>query len=108
MSKAPVQYRQGDVFLEKVEKIPSEATEVNCKKDGRVILMFGSATGHAHAFALKDVKLFKTADGQRYLDVKPGAKLVHDEHDAIEVQTGFYSVGQQREYAPDAIRNVAD
>ena len=34
--------------------------------------------------------------------------LIHDEHDALPLRASGYSVVQQREYLPEAIRNVAD
>jgi hypothetical protein len=34
--------------------------------------------------------------------------LEHDEHDTIAIPPGNYKVIRQREYSPEAIRNVAD
>jgi hypothetical protein len=66
--KQVVQYRQGDVFLERVASIPKGAKPV--KRDaGRVVLAYGEVTGHAHAIADKHVTMLEVDEGIRYLDV---------------------------------------
>ena len=37
-----------------------------------------------------------------------GAQVVHDEHATIALPPGKYRITRQREYSPEAIRNVAD
>lgn len=102
-------YRQGDVLLKKVDhKIPSNAKNVDWKKEGRVILAYGEVTGHAHAIGLMFASMFATDAGKRFLDVKEGAQLTHEEHGTIIPVPGIYEVIQQREYTPTATRNVAD
>lgn len=99
-------YRQGDVLIQKVEKLPDSVHEV--KWDGRVILAYGEVTGHAHAISTDFATMF-TSQGERYLQIKPGAQLVHEEHATISLPEGFYKVIQQREYVPQsAPRDVAD
>jgi hypothetical protein len=50
-----------------------------------------------------------TWEGDRLLAIKPGAKLVHEEHGTIMLPEGFYKVIQQREYVPEAPpRDVLD
>lgn len=107
---APTTYRQGDVLLRKVDHaISVGATKVDWeKKEGRVILAYGEVTGHAHAIGLQFASMFATEAGQRFLDIKYGAQLTHEEHATIEPAPGIYEVIQQREYTPEAIRNVAD
>ena len=34
--------------------------------------------------------------------------LEHDEHETIQLPPGDYRIIRQREYSPEAIRNVAD
>src|SRR5437868_3733034 len=80
------QYRQGDVLLCGVEEIPLKATPM--PSDGnRVIVAFGELTGHAHAFAAKEVRLFRDEpSGRSFLAIaEDGAALVHEEHDPIHV-----------------------
>jgi hypothetical protein len=65
-------YRQGDIMLRSVERIPSALKKVPLDK-GRVILAYGEVTGHAHA-VIGDVELFLAADvedlEQRFLHVE--------------------------------------
>jgi len=108
------QYRQGDVFIERVDALPGNATEV--PSHGRIILALGEVTGHAHAIVLEDgtiqARLFD-AGTERFLHVLTASVLAHEEHAAIALEPGIYRVskfgtGTQREYTPEAIRNVAD
>lgn len=104
----PTTYRQGDVLIKKVAGIPAGAKEVDWSKENRVILAYGEVTGHAHAMALAYTTMLQTEDGQRYLNIKAGAELTHEEHATIKPEAGTYEVIQQREYTPQEIRNVAD
>jgi hypothetical protein len=101
-----MQYRQGDVYLKSVQSVP-QSTPV-AAKNGRLILAEGEATGHAHAISELDGTLSITADGKLYLHTEAGCDLVHDEHSAIAIAPGNYEVTIQREYSPEAIRNVRD
>lgn len=98
-------YRQGDVLIERCE-IPNHTQEV--KPDaGRAILAYGEVTGHAHAFTAERVSM--VTDGRdRYIDVKPGSVLGHEEHTHLPIAPGTYIVGQQCEYNEGEIRRVAD
>lgn len=100
-------YRQGDVLIMRVDSIPRGAV-VRPRENGKVVLAHGEVTGHAHAFAEADVDLLD-ANGITYLDVRRAvAMLAHEEHGAIKVTRGMYSVRRQRQYTPAAIINVAD
>jgi hypothetical protein len=102
------QFRQGDVFLRRVDSLP-EGLEVVPRDRGRVVLAYGEVTGHAHAITDADATLYvDEATGQRYLLAKEGVDLVHEEHSTIAVDRGVYEVVGQREYAPGEIRRVAD
>jgi hypothetical protein len=105
----PAQYRQGDVLLCAIERIPSAATRVPSQGD-RVVVAEGELSGHAHAFAAKGVRLFRDKPSRRsFLRVgKAGAQLRHEEHDPIGIPEGCYELRQQREYAPRAPRLVRD
>jgi len=99
-------YRQGDVLIQKIDRLPVDAREVEW--DDRVILAYGEVTGHAHALSTAEAKMYSW-QGERILEVKPGAKLVHEEHATIVLPEGFYKVIQQREYVPEAPpRDVID
>jgi hypothetical protein len=99
-------YRQGDVLIQQIEKLPQGCNLVEW--EGRVILAYGEVTGHAHAISTDYAKMY-TWEGDRLLEIKPGAKLVHEEHATIMLPEGFYKVIQQREYVPEAPpRDVLD
>lgn len=104
-----MKYRQGDVLIATVEKVPECLKQVPLDR-GRVILAYGEVTGHAHAVE-GDVE-FLAADleemGERFLRVASEAEVVHDEHDAIALPPGDYRVVRQREYQPEAPVWVAD
>jgi len=107
-------FRQGDVFVKRTKKQPSE--QAKAIADGvRTILAYGEVTGHAHEVIgvgnddpVPAQQLFEEPDGTRLLVVRRDAELRHEEHGAIALGKGTYEVIRQREYAPDAIRNMAD
>jgi hypothetical protein len=101
-------YRQGDVLL-----IPVVQRDMRLKStaiepvNGRIILAFGEATGHHHSLKANVGCLFER-DQKRYLRMDVEAPLEHQEHAAILIPRGTYQVVIQREYSPEAIRNVQD
>jgi hypothetical protein len=104
-------YRQGDVLLKRVGGLPGREHKLVDRDGGRIVLAYGEATGHAHAIADREANLYETADlTRRFLEVlsEGGVDLAHEEHGTITLPTGSYEVFRQREYSPDAIRNVAD
>jgi hypothetical protein len=102
------QYRQGDVLVELIENVPKGAKVVP-RENGKIVLAHGEATGHAHAIADRRCKLVRDEDGVTFLEVKEAmAMLRHEEHATVELPKGNYRVTRQREYSPEAIRNVAD
>jgi hypothetical protein len=100
--------RQGDVLVRRVDSMPTAVKKVDWKKEGRVILAYGEVTGHAHALDMSFATMFQTEEGQRFINVIEGAALSHEEHATVTPQPGVYEVIQQREYTPQAIRNVED
>ncbi len=99
-------YRQGDVLLERVNKIP---TGLRLQKaSGRIILAHGEVTGHHHSIDADAADWWKGDGNEQYVEVKMPAEVVHQEHGAISILPGKYKVRRQREYAPGTIRNVAD
>jgi hypothetical protein len=106
-TKQPKQeiYRQGDVLIRRLAELPNG--EHVSLKDG--VLAYGEATGHSHRVSdLSCAELFTCGNG-KYLSVtEAGVAIIHDEHAPIELGQGHYEVIQQREYTPEAIRNVAD
>ena len=100
------QMRHGDVFLRLVKRVPSELPVVE-RKTPEVILAEGEVTGHAHRVFSADAVEY--GDGmQRVVSVPSPSRLDHEDHGFLPVFSGIYEVRRQREYAPDAVRNVAD
>lgn len=104
----PKLYRQGDVLLERIASIPKSAKKQ--KRNGPIILAYGEATGHHHAINDEFVDLHTDESaGVTYIEVKQAmVALTHQEHSTIRLPPGKYTKIQQREYSPEAIRNVAD
>lgn len=109
--------RQGDVLLQSTTKTPGQQAKL-VVEHGRTILAHGEQTGHAHQVIVDappltgdDVpaqQLFEEPDGTRLLVVRGPASLRHEEHAPLTIPAGTYEVIRQREYSPEAIRNVAD
>jgi hypothetical protein len=110
MKKSIQQFRQGDVLLERIERGPIGKTNPILPEGGRYILRHGELTGHAHALVIDDVRSAVTdSGGDRWFDLADGAVEVHEDHTHIEFpQSGWHRQRLQREYSPEAIRNVAD
>jgi hypothetical protein len=102
-----VQFRQGDVFVEKISQLPTALTEVK-KDQGRVVLAYGEVTGHAHAIIEKTAKSYIDPEGNLFLELGTDSVLQHEEHGHISLEKGFYRVIRQREYSPEEIRIVGD
>ena len=99
-------YRQGDVLITRVAKIPARA--IKRENRGAVVLAEGEVTGHAHRIEAPEIAELYDSDRGVYLTVERATRLVHEEHGAIVLEPGAYRVARQREYTPDSIRNVAD
>lgn len=99
--------RQGDILLKTISEIPS-GTQFVKQVGGRLILAHGEITGHHHSVKA-DSSLYAGPNNELYLLVKEGGVLLeHQEHGAIPLAPGAYEVKRQREYTPEAIRNVQD
>lgn len=99
-------YRQGDVLIERIDKIPKSAKKQ--KPDVRIILAHGEVTGHHHSIDSDAADWWKEDSGDQFIAVKEESSVVHQEHAPIAIPPGNYRVRRQREYSPEAIRNVAD
>lgn len=105
--------RQGDVLVSRVPQLPVEVSAVPAE---RLILAHGEVTGHAHEVVaapgdtlnLPPAQLFDAPDGTRFLLVDRPCALTHQEHGTIALAPGAYHITRQREYSPEAIRQVAD
>ena len=111
-------YRQGDIFIEPIPALPDGCAERPPReRRGELVhvLAEGEVTGHAHVIpAGADVRLLGREDGTDplavgYLALKKLARLVHDEHEPVDLPPGNYRVVQQRRYMPrGSWRHVSD
>ena len=100
-------YRQGDVSIMAIDRVPSKARKVR----GEPVLARGELTGHAHRIVDGRVVLYQLAAGILYLRVlSEFAKLYHEEHEDIVLPKGDYEIRQQREFDwfREGVRYVAD
>jgi hypothetical protein len=102
----PTVYRQGDVLLVKVSFLPDDRQPLAPENDHH-ILANGEVTGHAHRILMRQAEMYSSGGGP-YLYVPEAAQLLHEEHGIIEIPAGNYRVVRQREYTPEAIRQVTD
>ena len=102
------QFRQGDVLVERTDALPKGDDIKKQKRGERVILAHGEVTGHAHEIDAAAADAWKTSDQVVAVTVKQPTELTHQEHAKIPLTPGKYRVVRQREYSPEAIRNVAD
>lgn len=94
-------YRQGDLLIVSISKIPKGATPVSHR-----ILAHGEATGHTHT--LEDGLVFELEAGVLVFSLESETALVHQEHDKITLPAGDYEVIRQKEYSPKGVRYVQD
>jgi hypothetical protein len=99
-----MQWRQGDVYIAQVEKIPENAVRLaDC------VLAEGEATGHRHQVRETDRAYVVQVGGERFLCVHAGpVSVTHDEHGTVVLPNGTYRFWQQREYTPRGIVRVTD
>lgn len=96
------QFRHGDLLLESIDTIPSEAKVRNSN-----IILEGETTGHAHR--VSGGSILEVGE-QMYVAVPDAGAVTHEEHNRIELPAGNYRVIRQREYRPydRAVRAVID
>ena len=120
-------FRQGDVLLTAVPKLPLGAKELQRDEHNRIVLAYGEATGHAHAIRESNVMAFQVETAEDaalaglpkvdYILVGGSTKATvqHEyvdgrkaEHDSILLDPGVYQVAAQVEYTPSALMRVSD
>ena len=95
-------YRQGDVLIMEAKR---EMRSAKVQADN--VLVYGEATGHAHRVEGDGAVIMETPQG-KVIDATKAFRVIHDEHDTIEIPEGFYRVIRQREYDEEQIRYVTD
>lgn len=100
-------YRQGDILFKQVKKIPEDG---KVRASGHILE--GEATGHIHRVAEPQLAEWEVLDcGTRLfmsVSAEGGVSIVHEDHDTLVLPAGNYEIVRQREYSPEAIRNVMD
>ena len=108
MSTKTKVFRQGDVVLIPVSKLPQKIVATK-RQHNRLILAEGEATGHAHAISDENATLWMGEDGKMFLSATKDVALQHEEHGTIHVPAGLFEVRRQREYVPkDVPQKVKD
>lgn len=106
-------YRQGDVLFTRIARLPQGERH----KRENATVAHGEVTGHSHALAVEDREAAEVLEIGKGLYVhvsgsgiriESGATFVHEEHAPVTLPRGTYRVTIQREYSPEAIRNVID
>jgi hypothetical protein len=93
-----MQWRQGDVLVQRIEMVPDGA-----RPRPDTVLFRGEATGHAHRLAAGAGAAVLELDDALFLSIGgDGATLIHDEHGPIPLEAGSYRVWRQREWDPRA------
>ncbi len=100
MSRRSIIYRQGDVVMRAVDRIPANTTRID-REDGRIVLAHGEATGHAHSItAPEEEATFLSADERgRFLRLVADVEVTHEEHAPIRLPAGQYEIILQREWS---------
>lgn len=109
IKQAKLSARQGDVGIDKVDAVPTDAKPKNNR-----IIAYGEGTGHYHEVD-GDVCVLER-DGEMFVDSNESFTLTHhgspgDEHEKIQFPPGTWRFTIQREYDPYAAnreRRVVD
>ncbi len=102
-TRSGVMYRQGDVLVRAVERLPEGCTEV-ARDDGRIILAYGEVSGHAHAIDAppEGATMLSPGGNRRFLQLVREVVVSHEEHAVITLPPGLYEVIRQREWSDSA------
>lgn len=85
-------YRHGDLLIKRIESKPS-----NLKKTNDKVLAYGEVTGHKHQLMGGLVNVFEGSDGLKVIEILEPTQLVHEEHKAITIGKGLFTVTKERE-----------
>lgn len=94
-------FRQGDVLITRIARLPEGLNE---HQD--MIILAGEVTGHAHRLVQGHV--LEDARGALFLEVLQQTQVIHEEHRSLTLEPGSYQITRQREYTPEAIREIED
>jgi hypothetical protein len=104
-------YQQGDVLLKRINQLPD-----GCQKLETKVLQLGEVTGHKHQFPkTADVEVYVapefagkeqaiTPDEGKFIWVGENeVQLLHEEHNPITIDPGYYQVDIVREFDYDSM-----
>jgi hypothetical protein len=94
------QIQQGDVIIKEVDALPKGVESVP-RRNGKVVVMEGEATGHSHVIDSDKAALWvlnKSGISQIYLEVAEPVTIYHDEHKPLPIPAGIYEIGRVLEY----------
>ena len=95
------------MLLQQITAVPKSATKIQPQR-GKIVLALGEVTGHSHTISADAADWWKDGDTQ-YVSVMQPTQLLHQEHGPAPLSPGEVFVHlPQREYSPEAIRNVTD
>lgn len=102
-------WRQGDIYF---VKLGEEAGSGECRPVKNGVIAKGETTGHAHRLSPSSMAsgalLYLAGRSMILRSPQGGAKIVHDEHHAIDLPAGFYAVVPQQEFDGLRWRQVLD
>lgn len=90
-------YQQGDVLLYKTTKEDVKQMYGAQKTKNRT-LQLGEATGHSHKVIGPMPTIHSNWRGDRIMEIKKPARLVHEEHKPIDLPAGFYKIQIVQEF----------
>ena len=93
------QSRQGDIFFEAVDKLPTKGL----KKKTDATLAWGEITGHSHSVTspISDCESYVDEQGDIFIRSDKDINVGHDEHSTIVLPANqWICVSRQREYDP--------
>ena len=102
---------QGDLLFRPLKAWPATAgPALPPDAQGRFVLAFGEATGHAHVLDGCDVTVADDTvmPTRRYLRLVKPARVLHEEHDLQTLSPGLYEIIRQRTWDFGRSRQVAD
>jgi hypothetical protein len=103
---------QGDIYIRRVDKLPTEAIAV--KAENGQVTVTHSETGHHHVMDATTVTMYRLPNSimDCLLVVDQPTALEHlrefDQHEPIMFDKGIYHVRRQQEHTPEGLRRVED
>jgi len=98
-------WQQGDVLGRAIGALPKKL-----KKKENTVVALGEATGHKHEVVGAGVECYEDEKGNIFISAPQGGRIQHEEHHAIELPPGNYSIGivQEYDHFAEEARRVAD